>query len=113
MEYTEVPRITNTIQDHRDYLVGGQNLTYICQFEGFPLPNISFYHNGAAISRGSGVTIIGNTLIIPTPQVSHSGVYQCIISNVVGDDQLAWLLEVREPSKYNSKSINSNGFMVC
>ena len=98
MEYTEVPRITNTIQDHRDYLVGGQNLTYTCQFEGFPLPNISFYHNGGAISLGSGVIIIGNTLIIPTPQVCHSGVYQYIISNMIGDDWLAWLLEIREPS---------------
>ena len=96
--YTEVPRITNTIQDKRNYLVGGRNLTYTCQFEGFPQPNISFYHNGAAISLGSGVTIIGNTLIILTPQVFHSGVYQCIINNEVGDDQLAWLLEIREPS---------------
>ena len=45
-----------------------------------------------------GVNIINSTLIIPTPQVSHSGIYQCIVSNEFGDDQAAWLLEIREPS---------------
>ena len=77
---------------------------YTCQYEGFPLPSVTFYFNGAVISLGSGVTIIGNTLIIPTPQVFHSGVYQCIISNEIGDDQLAWLLEIREPSGLNNYS---------
>ena len=97
---TEIPRITNRIQDERSLFAGKGILTYSCQYEGFPLPDVSFYFNGAPILLGSGVTINDNTLTIPTPQVFHSGVYQCIINNEVGDDQLAWLLEIREPSKY-------------
>ena len=93
--HAEVPRITSSIQDEREHLVGKLNLTYACQFEGFPLPNIIFYFNGAAILPGSGVIVIGNTLIIPSPQVSHSGIYQCIVSNEFGDDQQSWLLEIR------------------
>ena len=72
---------------------------YMCQFEGFPLPNVTFYFNGAAISQDSGVTIISNNLIIPFPQVSHSGIYQCIVSNEFGDDQVDWYLEIRQPSE--------------
>ena len=91
--------ITNVIPDERNYLVGGGNLTFICQCEGFPPPNITFYHNGAVISSGSCMTSIGNTLTIASPQVSHSGMYQCIVSNEFGDDQQAWLLEIRQPSE--------------
>ena len=97
--HVEIPRIINTIQDVREHLVGKGNLTFICQFEGFPLPNITFYHNGAIVSPGNGVKITGNNLTIPSPQVSHSGIYQCIVSNEFGDDQIAWFLEIRQPSE--------------
>ena len=96
--HLEVPRITNTFEDRRDILVGEDSLMYTCRFEGFPLPNITFYFNGVVISHGHGVTIVGNTLSIPSPQVSHSGIYQCIVNNEFGDDQQAWLLEIRQPS---------------
>ena len=98
--HAEVPSITNTIQDRTEHLVGEGSLTYTCQFEGAPLPDITFYFNGAVLSPDSGVTIVGNTLTIPSPQVSHSGIYQCIVSNEFGDDQQAWLLEIRQPSEY-------------
>ena len=101
----EVPRIINTIEDDRDIFVGEENLMYTCQFEGSPLPNITYYFNGAVISPISGVTIVSNTLTIPSPQVSHSGIYQCIVSNEFGDDQKAWLLEIRQPSKYMCSKI--------
>ena len=72
---------------------------YTCEFEGFPLPSIAFYFNGRPISPDTGLSVVNRTLIITTPQVSHSGIYQCIVSNEFGDDQVAWLLEIREPSK--------------
>ena len=97
--HLEIPRIINTIQEMREHLVGEGNLTFVCQFEGSPLPNIMFYFNGAVISLDSGVTITNNTLTISSPQVFHSGIYQCIISNDFGDDQISWLLEIREPSE--------------
>ena len=97
--FTEIPRITNTVQD-KTHFAGEESLTYICQFEGFPLPNVAFYFNGAVIPPDRGVTITNNNLTIPSPQISHSGIYQCIISNEIGDDQAAWLLEVKEPSEF-------------
>lgn len=74
---------------------------YTCESEGFPLPNVTFYFNGRPISNGSDVSIVNSTLLIPFPQVVHSGVYQCIVSNEFGDDQRAWLLEIREPSEFS------------
>ena len=88
-------------QNEREHFTLEEHLMYTCEFEGFPFPNITFYFNGRPISNGteSDVRIANNTLIISFPQVSHSGVYQCIVSNEFGDDQQAWLLEVREPSE--------------
>ena len=99
LSHTEVPRITNTLHDERDHFAGEESLMYTCHFEGSPLPNITFFFNGAVISTDSGMTIIHNSLTIHSPDVSHSGIYQCIVSNEFGDDQLAWLLEIREPSE--------------
>ena len=73
---------------------------FTCKFVSWPLPSIKFYFNGQPISTGAstGVSIANNTLTILSPQVSHSGIYQCIVSNEFGDDQAAWLLDIREPS---------------
>ena len=62
---------------------------YTCEFEGSPDPTIMFYFNGAPVSPESapGVSIVGRTLTIGSPQVSNSGIYQCIVSNEFGDDQ--------------------------
>ena len=97
----EVPRITNSFRGEREHLVGEDNLTYTCEFEGFPHPRVTFYFNGVHIvtNGANDVIIINNTLTIPSPQVSHSGIYQCIVSNEFGDDQAAWLLEIRQPSE--------------
>ena len=107
MHHAEIPRITNTLQDEREHLVGEENLMYTCEFEGFPLPTIAFYFNGARIRADdtSVVDIVNNTLVIPSPQVSHSGIYQCIVSNEFGDDQAAWLLEIRQPSEFTFKIV--------
>ena len=77
-------------------------MTYACEFEGFPLPSIAFYFNGVYITVDNSMNIIINNsaLIIPSLQVSNSGIYQCIVSNEFGDDQAAWLLEISEPSKF-------------
>ena len=96
--YVEIPRIMIILGNEREHFIGEKNLIYICEFEGFPLPNIAFYFNGAPILTNS-VNIMNNTLTIPSPQVYHSGIYQCIVSNEFGDDQAAWLLEIRQPSK--------------
>ena len=100
INHTEVPRITNNIQSVQEHFTVKGALNFTCEFRGFPHPRIAFYLNGQPISNGHDFSIVNNTLTIPLPQVSQSGIYQCIVSNEFGDDQAAWLLEIRQPSEF-------------
>ena len=102
---TELPGITASPSDDREIVEGQQNLMYTCSFEGSPQPAISWFFNGQLINAESGVSINDNTLTIASPQVSNSGIYQCIVSNAFGDAQAAWLLEIRPSSKSTSGQI--------
>ena len=97
---TVVPRVSNDFKNERERFTLEENLMYTCKFEGAPLPRIIFYFNGQPISNDIDVSIVNNTLIIPSSQTSHCGIYQYIVSNEFGDDQTAWLLEIREPSEF-------------
>ena len=99
VNFTELPRITMNPPNNREVVVGEENLMYSCEFEGSPTPSIQWFFNGQPIAAESGVSVSDNTLMIATPQVSNSGIYQCIVSNDFGDDQAAWLLEIRPSSK--------------
>ena len=79
------------------HFVGERNIAYTCEFIGTPTPTLVFYFNGDQVSPDESISITGNTLMIISPHVNHSGIYQCIVSNEYGDDQLAWMLEIREP----------------
>ncbi len=74
-------------------------MEYRCDASGIPFPTVTWYYNGAVIRPGSGGVVVGGdgALTISAPQVSHSGIYQCVAANRFGDDRRAWVLEVREP----------------
>ena len=84
----------------RERLVGGGPVEYPCTASGTPTPTITWYYNGAVIQSDSEEVIVGDdgSLTIPAPQVSHSGVYQCVAANRYSEDRRAWILEVREPA---------------
>ena len=96
---TELPSITRNPTSDRELVVGMENLKYTCEFQGSLMPDIEWYFNGQPIAADSGISINGNNLTIASPQVSNSGIYQCVVSNDFGDDQAAWLLEIRPSSK--------------
>ena len=85
----------------RERLVGGGSVSYRCEVEGIPTPTVTWYYNGGAVSEG--VSVNGNLLVIADPQVSHSGIYQCQVTNIIGDtqyeDSRMWILEVRIPGE--------------
>ena len=96
---TGKPVITESPVDDREVLVGNGPLTFTCVSLGTPEPSIEWYFSGQPIAPRSGVSTVGNTLTIATPQTSNFGVYQCIVNNLFGDDQHAWLLEIRPASE--------------
>ena len=84
----------------QEHLVGGGSISYTCVGEGSPDPAlVTWYYNEGTVSLDG----IGNNLAIAAPQVSHSGIYQCFLSNTFNQeayfDQRTWILEVRQPSK--------------
>ena len=104
--YTEAASITAPPEGDaslvdRERLVGRGPVMFICEYEGIPTPMVRWYHNGEPIS---GVSVKGNQVVISEPQVSNSGVYQCMVSNtidgVVIEDMRHWLLKVKEPGKW-------------
>ena len=91
----------------RELLVGGGPVMFQCENQGIPAPMVTWYHNGETIQPDSGVRVNSNQVVISEPQVSNSGMYQCVVSNtidgVVREDRRQWVLEVREPSKYGGR----------
>ena len=72
----------------------------MCEIEGYPQPTVTWYYNGGPVPFSSGINVSGNHLSISKPQVSHSGVYQCVAKNTHGrgksEEARAWFLEVRQ-----------------
>lgn len=75
---------------------------YVCESTGFPTPTLTWYFNGEPVPNDI-VTVNGNELVISSPQVENSGVYECVVNNTIDgevrEDRRQWLLEVRMPSK--------------
>ena len=95
--FSELPSITSSPMDDREIVEEQMNLEYTCEYVG-TMADIDWFFNGQPIHDDSGVSINDNTLTIASPQVSNSGIYQCIVSNDFGDAQAAWLLEIRPSS---------------
>ncbi|XP_064396459.1 hemicentin-1-like [Halichondria panicea] len=92
--------ITVDPSNTREVIVGrGPATTFSCANTGYPATSTVWYFNGDVIdSSFVGIVFDDTMLTIANPQVSHSGVYQCFVSNTVSEDNAAWLLEVRAPA---------------
>ena len=83
-----------------------ENVTFLCQAVGEPIPDISWYFNGVMInvsdnsskymimSRSLNITTTENTLTVYNVTSSDVGTYTCKASNVVGNDSTSGHLEV-------------------
>ncbi len=92
--------ITMVPSNTREVIVGAPNpaTTFSCANTGYPVTSTVWYFNGVKIDSSFVGIVFDNTMLaIADPQVSHSGVYQCFVSNAVSEDNAAWLLEVRAP----------------
>ena len=83
-----------------------ENVTFICQAVGEPVPNISWYFNGVMInvsdnsskymimSRSLNITTTENTLTVYNVTSSDVGTYSCISSNIIGSVTSSGILTV-------------------
>ncbi|KAG9483372.1 hypothetical protein GDO78_009341 [Eleutherodactylus coqui] len=72
-----------------------------CDSEGIPAPIISWYKNGQLIAESTNIRMLerGQVLSIDNAQVSDTGEYECIATNVVGQDSKTFLLTVHVPPR--------------
>ena len=99
--HTEMAVISSPPGNEREVIVGEGSESFSCVTDGTPTPTLEWFINGQRVTdTTSGVNITGETLSIPSPQVSHSGVYQCFASNEVSEAVASWAVEVREPSEW-------------
>ena len=94
--YTVIPSIGNSIDN--EIRNQSENVTFLCQSVGEPVPDISWYFNGVMInvsdnsskymivSRSLNITTTENTLTVYNVTSSDVGTYTCTATNIVGKD---------------------------
>ena len=83
-----------------------ENVTFLCQSVGKPVPDISWYFNGVMInvsdnsskymivSRSLNITTTENTLTVYNVTSSDVGIYTCNSSNIIGSVTSSAILTV-------------------
>ena len=83
-----------------------ENVTFLCQSVGEPVPDISWYFNGVMInvsdnsskymivSRSLNITTTENTLTVYNVTSSDVGTYTCNSSNVIGSVTSSGILTI-------------------
>ncbi|XP_073439014.1 hemicentin-1 [Dendrobates tinctorius] len=77
------------------------SMSLTCESDGIPAPIISWYKNSQLIAESTNIRILerGKVLNIVNAQVSDAGEYDCIATNVVGQDRKTFFLMVHVPPR--------------
>ncbi|XP_044137933.1 cell adhesion molecule-related/down-regulated by oncogenes isoform X1 [Bufo gargarizans] len=79
-------------------VVLGSDVSFICEAQGIPSPNITWLHNSKTVSPSSRLRPLGSKLHIANVMGEDSGMYQCMADNGVGAVQSAARLRVQSES---------------
>ena len=107
---TVIPSITTSVNNE----IGDQNenVTFLCQAVGEPVPDISWYFNGVMInvsdnnskymiaSRSLNITTTENTLTVYNVTSSDVGTYTCNSSNIIASVKSSGILTVTSKCRY-------------
>ena len=104
--HTAPPGITMSPSNDLERWVG-ERVSFTCVVEGIPTPTITWYHNAEQLSAGGVISIRGNTLTISSLAFRHTGMFQCLASNMVGSIQRSWAVQVRTSGEHMHTHIHS------
>ena len=102
--FAVIPSINNSIKNEISNQT--ENVTFLCQAVGEPVPDISWYFNGIMInvsdssskymimSRSLNITTTENTLTVYNLTSSDVGTYNCNSSNMIGSVTSSEILTV-------------------
>lgn len=92
----ELPYISRLPEDQSVQL--GGDVSFICEAQGNPPPNITWLHNSKMVSPSSRHRPLGSKLHIANVMVEDSGMYQCMADNGVRAVQAAARLRMQSES---------------
>ncbi|KAM4642152.1 hemicentin-1 [Discoglossus pictus] len=72
-------------------------VTIECETEATPLPVINWYKNARPVMESANILADGQRLNIKQAQVSDAGEYECVATNVAGQDAKKFFLNVYVP----------------
>ena len=102
--FAVIPSIKNSIKNEISNQT--ENVTFLCQAVGEPVPDISWFFNGTMInasdnsskymimSRSLNITTTENTLTVNDVASSDVGTYTCNSSNMIGSVTSSGILTV-------------------
>ncbi|XP_067391212.1 hemicentin-1 isoform X2 [Emydura macquarii macquarii] len=78
------------------------SLTLECEVHAIPTAAVSWYKDGQPIKPDAHVTIqaSGRTLQIKEAQVSDTGRYTCVASNIAGEDEMEFDVNIQVPPRF-------------
>ena len=86
-------KVTGTSGSHR--VLTGRSATLMCTVSAIPGATVRWYKDNEMLSSGTSTTYT-----ISNAQSSHSGMYQCFVSNAHGDDEGSISVQVRDSGQY-------------
>ena len=94
--------VTSVSGPHR--VLTGRRATLTCNIAAIPDANVMWYKDGILITSGSSRSIsttpdTNTQLTISSATSADNGMYQCVVSNVHGDDVGTISLQVRDHGK--------------
>ncbi|XP_019412229.1 PREDICTED: hemicentin-1 isoform X1 [Crocodylus porosus] len=78
------------------------SLTLECEAHGIPAASISWYKDGQPLTPDAHITIQagGRSLQIKEAQVSDTGRYTCVASNIAGEDEMEFDVNIQVPPSF-------------
>ncbi|KAG7265214.1 LOW QUALITY PROTEIN: hypothetical protein CRUP_009101, partial [Coryphaenoides rupestris] len=79
------------------------SLTLECEAQAIPMPALQWYKDGQVLTADDHVTITSNGRVvqIKQAQVSDTGRYTCIATNVAGEDEKDFDVNIQVPPSFN------------
>ncbi|CAL4082223.1 unnamed protein product, partial [Meganyctiphanes norvegica] len=106
LQVLQVPYLN---EDPKDVMaVTGEVIELSCNFEGYPEPKISWYHNGQPLSIPGGLSETNDLQLSPV-KPHHHGNYTCVGENEAGTANHSFTLTVQIPPRV---SIHPSGELV-
>ncbi|XP_038637840.1 LOW QUALITY PROTEIN: hemicentin-1-like [Scyliorhinus canicula] len=93
----EPPQISNSQVPQEVSVVLSSSLELVCAAVGVPAPEISWMKEGVPLDGAGSVLSDGEVLRIESVQAEDAGLYTCLATNPVGEDQLQFVVRINVP----------------